>query len=302
MGRTGAVSYGSLRDRWFRGVSWTWVNERYRDRLPEAFDVNAMAGYSMDRLHSKQGRVTARLVFHAARDRRPGGPGVGMRPLAVYLKKHSRLPWSARICALVDPAGGYSPAAAEWAHLDSAKALGIPVPDVVAAGEQIGPRAALQSFLMVAELTGCEALNELLPQLKARLDDREFAALKRRLIPEMARIIARMHSAGLFHRDLYLCHFFLDCERLRLDTRDIRIVLIDLHRLASGRFIPDWWRWKDLGQLLYSTDAVAGLNERDLLRFWRCYRRNCRIRWAAAQAALIRFRAARYRRHNRKWR
>jgi heptose I phosphotransferase len=265
-----------------------------------AFDVNAMAGYSMDRLHSKQGRVTARVVFHTARERRPGEAGEGTGPLAVYLKRHSRLPWTKGICALVDPAGGYSPAAAERAHLDRARALGIQVPDVVAAGEQIGPQAALQSFLMVAELTGCEALNELLPRLKALLDDREFAALKRRLIPQMARIIARMHSAGLFHRDLYLCHFFLDRERLMLDARDIRIALIDLHRLASSRFIPDWWRWKDLGQLLFSTDGVAGIDEWDLLRFWRCYRRHCRLHRARWQAALIRFRAARYRRHNRK--
>ena len=35
LGRTGPVSYGSLWQRWSRGVSWTWINERYRARVPD---------------------------------------------------------------------------------------------------------------------------------------------------------------------------------------------------------------------------------------------------------------------------
>ena len=41
---------------------------------------------------------------------------------------------------------------------------------MVAAGEQIGPHGGLRSFLMVAELTGCEPLHEALPKLAERLD------------------------------------------------------------------------------------------------------------------------------------
>jgi heptose I phosphotransferase len=266
-------------------VSWTWVNDRYRGALPAGFDAGLMSLETRDRLHVKQGRSTARVRF---------GPA-----LSVYLKRQYRLPWPARLAATVDPAGRHSPAAAEWEHLERSRALGIDVPEVVAAGERIGPRAGLTGFLMVAELAGCEALNEALPRLAARLDPAGFAALKRRIIAELARIAATLHAAGLFHKDLYLCHFFLDVGRLDRDGRASRLVLIDLHRLSSRRIAADWLRWKDLAQLLYSTFDVEGIDDRDRLRFWRSYRKRCPVALASLQAAIVRFRAGRYRAHNR---
>lgn len=303
------MSHGSLWQRWARGARWIWVNERYRGRLPEDFAVHVMSLHAPDRLHAKQGRSTARVAFRAGGAGEPGRAPVGAegpagrtqapRPLAVYLKRHFRLPWATRWAALLHPAGRYSPAAAEWTHLERARALGIEVPDVVAAGEQIGPHAHLQSFLMVAELTGCEALHEVLPKLAGRLDRRAFATLKRRLILELARITATLHQAGLFHKDLYLCHFFLDVDGFERDGRHPRVILIDLHRLGRHPHWLDWWRCKDLGQLLFSTYGVAGIDDRDRRRFWRCYRRIAQPRGAEWQARLIRFRAARYARHNR---
>ena len=198
------MSYGSLWQRWSRGVSWTWINDRYRARLPDDLGANVMTLESRDRFHAKQGRSTARVVLVRSD-----------RPLTVYLKRHFRLPWPARLAALVDPGGKHSPAAAEWAHLERARAMGIDVPEVVAAGEHIGPRAHLQSFVMIAELSGSEAVNELLPRLAVQHDSRTFETLKRRIIAEMARITATLHGARAFHKDLYLCHFFLGHEALK---------------------------------------------------------------------------------------
>jgi heptose I phosphotransferase len=281
------VSYGSLWQRWSRGVSWTWINERYRAHLPDDLGAHVMTLESRDRFHAKQGRSTARVVLVRAD-----------RPLAVYLKRHFRLPWPARLAALVDPNGKHSPAAAEWAHLERARALGIYVPEVVAAGEHIGPWAQLQSFVMIAELSGCEAVNELLPRLAVQLDSRAFEALKRQIIDEMARITVKLHAARAFHKDLYLCHFFLDRERLKVDA--LRLSLIDLHRLKEHKLWPDWWRWKDLGQLLFSTYGVDGITDRDRWRFWRIYRGRVGIRRPRWHARLVRLRAARYLEHNRK--
>ncbi len=91
-----------------------------------------------DRLHVKQGRSTARVVFHARRTGRAASssttPG-----LSVYLKRQYRLPWRARLAATIDPSGCIRPRSAEWAHLEKGRALGIEVPEVVAAGERIGP-------------------------------------------------------------------------------------------------------------------------------------------------------------------
>ena len=165
------MRYGSLWERLVRGVRWSWIDPRYQSALPPDLDASVMTLDSRDRLHAKQGRSTARVVFHpaaAAADRASGTAqcaGASAGPVAVYLKRHFRLPWLARLAALFDPAGRHSPAAAEWVHLERARALGVPVPEVVATGERIGPWACLQSYLMVAELTGCQELNVALPEL-----------------------------------------------------------------------------------------------------------------------------------------
>ena len=260
---------------------------------------------SRDRLHAKQGRSTARVVFHPPAASTNSGLGAAdfvvspARPVAVYLKRHFRLPWLARLAALFDPAGRHSPAAAEWAHLERARTLGVPVPEVVATGERIGPWACLQSYLMVAELTGFAELNVALPELAHELEPAAYASFKRRLIAEMARITAALHAARVFHKDLYLCHFYLDLVRLRDNPADVRLVLIDLHRLAEHRLWPDRWRWKDLGQLLYSTDGVEGIGDRDIQRFWKHYLRRVVLRSPHWQARMVQHKAAAYLEHNR---
>jgi Lipopolysaccharide kinase (Kdo/WaaP) family len=142
-------------------------------------------------------------------------------------------------------------------------------------------------------------LNEVLPPLVKRTSAAAFARFKRQVIAEMARMTATLHTARVFHKDLYLCHFFLDPEEaLRGDTR-AALALIDLHRLHEHRLLAVWWRSKDLGQLLFSTYGVEGITERDRLRFWKHYRRLTRMRLPHWQGQMIRLRAARYLRHNR---
>lgn len=281
----------SVRELWrrlTRGTRWSWIDDRYRDALPDDFDARAMTLEGRDRLHAKQGRSTARFVFHK-----------GERRVSVYLKRHFRLPWPARLAATADPAGRHSPGAAEWAHLERARGLGVAVPDVVAVGERIGPWGALQGYLAVAELPGRE-LNEVLPELRRTLGPEGFEALKRRVVPEMARMAATLHRANLFHKDMYLCHFFIDLRRLARDPGDVALTLIDLHRLAEHRLFADRWRWKDLGQLLFSVEGVEGVEPRDVLRFWRRYRREAALRRPGWHARMVRIKAARYASHDRK--
>jgi heptose I phosphotransferase len=272
-------------DRLLRGSRWTWLDNRYRDSLPADLDDTVMTLESRDRHHAKQGRSTARVVFHG-----PGGS------VPVYLKRHFRLPWASRLAALVNPRGRHTPGAAEFDHLNTARKLGLAVPDVVAAGERIGPWGRLQSFLMVAELGESLPLHEAIPVLSIELGRAEFERLKRGLVRETAEIAATLHRARVFHKDLYLCHFFL--HMARFDQPDCRLTLIDLHRLAEHRLWPDRWRWKDLGQLLYSTEGVAGLGRRDVLRFWAHYKRLAPMPDPRRQARMIAWKAERYLRHN----
>ena len=269
-----------------RGSSWSWFNPRFQGSLPPGIEGSVMEIESRDRLHAKQGRSTARVVFHG-----PEGE------VSVYLKRHYRLPWADRLKALVNPSGAHTPGAAEFRHLARAERLGIEVPEVVAAGETIGPWGRLQSFLMVAELTGKTALNEILPEIRERLNAHEFEGLKRSVVKEMAEITARLHAARVFHKDLYLCHFFL--EPARIGSSSQKLTLIDLHRLGEHRWLAERWRAKDLGQLLYSTEGLEGIERRDALRFWVHYQRRLKLKSPRSRLKMAVWKAARYSRHNR---
>lgn len=276
--------HGTLWNRVTQGVRWTWTSEEYRAALPPDLESTVMGLESSDRLNQKQGRSTARVRFDS-----PWGP------LSVYLKRHYRLPLLSRIAAIVNPSGKHTPGASELAHLERARSLGVPVPDAVAAGELIGPWGELQSFLMVAELSGSRELNEVLPGLSESMPPDEFARLKRELIAEMAEISARLHKGRVYHKDLYLCHFFLD---MSIPEKGRRLTVIDLHRLAEHRLTGFRWRWKDLGQLLYSTFGVDGVDDRDRLRFWMHYRKATRLPFARWQRKCVIAKADRYAKHN----
>ncbi len=165
------------------------------------------------------------------------------------------------------------------------------MPEVVAVGERIGPWGHLQSYLMVAELTGSRELNEAIPDLARRMSPEGFARLKRQLAHDVARLSATLHNAHQFHKDLYLCHFFLD-------EPERRLTLIDLHRLSEHHVLSCRWRWKDRAQLLYSTEGGAGLSPRDRLRFWVHYRRFTHLKHDRWHARMVAFKAERYLRHN----
>ena len=75
-----------------------------------------------------------------------------------------------------------------------------------------------------------------------------------------------------------------------------RVFVIDLHRLKPHPVTALWWRVKDLGQLLYSSD-VPGVTARDRLDFWRAYRGSRRRGWLAK---LVCWKGGLYSRHNAK--
>jgi hypothetical protein len=213
-----------------------------------------------DRLHTKQGRSIARwtLENHS-------------RHLTVYLKRHYRLPRWRGLLATIWPNAGWSPALQEWHHLHWAKARGMPVPTALAAGEYIGPWGRLQSFLAVEELTDMLPLHEAIPAAALRLDATTFRHWKRTLGAEVARLTRALHARRYFHKDLYLCHFYIPEQWTRAIPRwEGQVHLIDLHRLARHRFTWRFWQMKDLAQLLYSSD-VAGIDVRDRVRFWHVY-------------------------------
>jgi heptose I phosphotransferase len=243
-----------------------------------------------DRYHAKQGRSTGRWVIQA-----------GERRLAVYLKRHYDLPWWRGFLAAVWPGADWSPALQEWRNLAWARAQGVPVPDSVAAGEYLGPWGRFQSFLAVEELTGMLPLHEAIPLAAAELAPEDFRHWKKGLTIELARLTRDLHLRRHYHKDLYLCHFYIPGELIgTVPVWQGQVRMIDFHRLRHHPWV--WWPWqvKDLAQLLYSSE-ITGVAVRDRLRFWRAYlgngRRGMRTRLLRR---LILLKWQRYRRHNAK--
>ncbi|MFN4258189.1 MAG: lipopolysaccharide kinase InaA family protein [Gemmataceae bacterium] len=213
-----------------------------------------------DNHHAKQGRSTGRLILKSAG-----------KTLSVYLKRHYHLSLWSRLRALLHPHGNYSPAMQEWQHLRWAKEQGLPVPSPVAVAEYIGPYGRLCSMLAVEELIGMAPLHEVIPALAAKLAPDTFCRWKRSLVQKIARITRDLHHRRYYHKDLYLCHFYIPYDAKSGSLPDPESLhLIDFHRLQRHSVFWWWWQAKDLAQLWYSSE-IKGIHDLDRVCFWRCY-------------------------------
>jgi heptose I phosphotransferase len=278
-------------DRLFRGVRRLHQQPHWPQFAGPGWPDRIMAVTVNDWSHAKQGRSISRWSLEAD----------GGRRLVVYLKRHYRLPRWQGLMALFRPDGRWSPALQEWDHLRWARDAGLPVPVAAAGGEFIGPWGRLQSFLAVEELTGMLPLHQAVPAAAGRLNPLAFRRWKRGLAAEIARVALAMHGRAWFHKDFYLCHFYVaEEDTFRVPAWRGRVHLIDLHRMACHRRTAPWWRAKDLAQLLYSTDE-PGIDDRDRLWFWKCYRTGAgRKRASRLLLCWVRLKAWNYRRLGRR--
>jgi len=161
----------------------------------------------------------------------------------------------------------------EWRAIEELNAVGVATPEVVGKGLRGSAPANLESFVVMRGLEGMISLEDLTRDWRGAAG-RTRALLKRALLQQIAGIARTMHSAGLNHRDFYLCHFLVrDRDWVKwTPAEDLKLVLIDLHRVQRRESVPERWLIKDLGGLLFSA-FDAGLTRRDLLRFIATYRR-----------------------------
>jgi Lipopolysaccharide kinase (Kdo/WaaP) family len=252
----------------------------WTDFVGEEWHHYLMDAELVDRLHQKQGRSIARWTLRRGSSEWP-----------VFVKRHfSHAGWRTWL-ARVWRRSGWSDAGREWRNLQRARELGLAVPRPVAMAEWNG--SELRSVLVVEELTGMLALHEAIPLAAKLLTPERFRDWKRALIVEMVGMVRLLHDRGYFHRDLYLCHFFVrheDLEKVPSSWRG-RVFLIDFHRLSRQRILPFLGRMKDLAQLLYSA-RVDGVDLTDVQEFWRLYG-GSRLLGCA-----VRLKARHYARHN----
>ena len=112
---------------------------------------------------------------------------------------------------------------------------GIPTAPLVGWGKLPDGR----SFVIFDDLSGYKPADKLI----------EAGALFARLLEPTADLAAKLHNAGLHHRDLYLCHFMAASDGTRPDVK-----LIDPARVRPiPRLLASRWIVKDLAQFWYST-------------------------------------------------
>jgi tRNA A-37 threonylcarbamoyl transferase component Bud32 len=144
-------------------------------------------------------------------------------------------------------------AATEAGAVELLRQAGIATVPLVAWGTSPDGRG----FLISSDLTGMIPSDQ---AIRNRASDRD-------ILPRIAALAAKLHRSGLHHRDLYLCHFFVDPE----DDRS-EIHLIDPGRVSRLPMFPLNLRWivKDLAQLCYSLreTGMGGEQHHELLR---CY-------------------------------
>jgi hypothetical protein len=118
-----------------------------------------------------------------------------------------------------------------------------------------------------------------------------------RLLEPTADLAAKLHEAGLHHRDLYLCHFFA-----KVDSDSVDVKLIDAARVARMNSFLTRWRWviKDLSQFWYSTTTLPSITDEQRDRWLRRYADRREICWLPRLRGAIKVKSASIARHDAK--
>lgn len=123
-----------------------------------------------------------------------------------------------------------------------------------------------ECYLLTQTLPGTEPLGGFLDNELPRLPRQRQPRLRQTLARELARLLARMHEAGITHHDLHAGNILV-----RLNRDAVELFLIDLDAVALGR--PLGWKAARANLVMLNRwfSMRAGRSER--LRFWREYRR-----------------------------
>lgn len=182
-----------------------------------------------------------------------------------FVKQHFGVGWGEIFKNLLSFKVPILGAMTEVYAIQALNAVGIPTTPLVAYGRYGCNPAKLQSFVMTEDLGDIVSLEELCADWLANPPDEAF---KQQLIVAVAELAAKLHQAGLCHRDFYLCHFVM--KRPELEAGQIKLYLIDLHRMLQQQFANGTAVMKDIAGLYFSA-MECGLNATDIALFKQHY-------------------------------
>jgi heptose I phosphotransferase len=251
--RKGAAGGERIASCWER-IKRLEKKARRRRRFPEAFKLEEVrGGEGRIYLNREYKQALQALELKDFRDfARPAG-GMLLRDLGERRNYRFDGPGQTFFLKIHRESGkerGTSRGRKEWESHLLMKRVGIPTPVPVAWGEGRGG-----SFFMSLACPGRTG-----EELAPTWDGLPWET-RRRLVEELAFLVARLHGYGLYHRDLYLSHLVVEDDGIRL---------IDLQRLVERPWFERHRRIKDLAALLYSS-LETPLDRTERLRFMKIY-------------------------------
>ena len=191
-------------------------------------------------------RLEGVVVKSAVRER--STQRLDLEGVTVYVKKHF-LPGIGEILKNLFRFRFPLGALTEWRALLAFHAHNIPTITPICAGRKpLLWKIEKESFLLTDDLGEASRLDDFL-KIKGDIPCRgNVLETKKRILENLADITRRMHSAGINHRDYYLCHILMDNSE--------RLYVIDLHRVNIRDKVGKRWMVKDLAALLFSSLEV----------------------------------------------
>ncbi|MCH9697940.1 MAG: lipopolysaccharide core heptose(I) kinase RfaP [Gammaproteobacteria bacterium] len=215
-----------------------------------------------------------------------------------FIKKHFGVGWTEILKNLLYGKLPVISANNEYRAIARLKQLNIPSLSLAAYGLKGRNPAAIYSFVVTDALDHHISLANYCQEWQHNTPD---VLLKWRLIREVARIARTLHENGVNHRDFYLCHLLLDTTT---QHAQIKLHVIDLHRVQIRSKTPLRWKVKDLAALYFSAMDI-GLTRNDYYRFMKYYNgtetlSHCLMDYADLWSRVAKKAQWIYRKHNRK--
>jgi len=195
-----------------------------------------------------------------------------------YMKAHYGVGWAEIVKNWLQFKKPILGAENEWRAIQtfSRPDINIATTPLVAWGKEGCNPATQRSFIITDALQSTVDLEHWLPELEQWPHKAQRLRLKRAIIHRLGDIARRLHGNGMTHRDFYLCHFRLDMSKAGPlpAIEDIKLYLMDLHRVERYEKLPERWAVKDIAGLLYSTlfdSKGIKLTQGDIIRFIEAY-------------------------------
>ena len=191
----------------------------------------------------------------------------GEKPDVVYVKRYDRTPLNQQADRLRRQCPHHSRAYWEFAQARRLARMHIPVARAVGFAEQMCGLLERRSVVLLEAAPG-DGCDRVWQRLSAAHAPVTRGAARHDFVVRLARFVAAFHGTGFCHRDLYLCHVFVDLDPQA--ARPPRFTLIDLARTHRPRCRRMRWLIKDLAQLDVSA-RQSGATRTDRWRFLRAY-------------------------------